>query len=219
MVYVSTLAVMAPHARGGALDERSPLREHFPEWMHYAEAKRAAERVLETHAHETSLRICVLRPGIVLGAGDRYKTPRMLAALKRGWPVCIGSGAQRPPCVCAGDLADAVAAAILEPLSDYETFLLAAPEPVTQAQLWRYHAQAAGLDVPRGHIPAPLAVLVAEMLERIGSSARWLPPATRFDLFALSADVRVDSSKARRLLGWRPRSAYADAIRASVQGV
>lgn len=218
IVHVSTLAVMTPPASGGALDELAPLRERFPEWMHYAQAKRDAERVLESHGHEGSLRVCVLRPGIVLGAGDRYTTPRMLAALRRGWPVLIGSGAQRPPCVCASDLADAVAAAIARPPSGYEAFLLSGPEPPTQAELWRFHARAAGLAVPFGHIPIPLAMLAARILERAAASAQRLPPATRFDMFALAAGVRVDSRKAMQLLGWRPHATYADAILAAVKG-
>jgi nucleoside-diphosphate-sugar epimerase len=216
-VHISTLAVHATPARGEALDETAPLRERFPGWMRYAEAKRDAERVLRDHAHAGALRVCVLRPGIVLGAGDRHTTPRMLAALRRGGPVQIGSGAQRPPCVCAGDLADAAAAAIRLPFSDYEAFVLSGPEPPTQAELWRWHARAAGLAVPRGHIPVPLAMAAAGVLERVAAGARRPSPASRFDVFALSVDVAVYSQKATKALGWHPRAAYGEAILAAVQ--
>jgi nucleoside-diphosphate-sugar epimerase len=218
IVHISTLAVMMPPERGSSLDERAPLRERFPRWMNYARAKRDAERVLEARVLAGALRVCVLRPGIVLGEGDRHMTPRMLAALRRGWPVQVGSGSQRTPCVCASDLAVAVAAAILRPPAEHEAFVLSGPEPPTQADLWRWVAAAAGLGVPRGHVPVPLAMLAAGVLERVAAGARRPAPVTRFDVFALTADVTVDCRKAMSVLGWRPREAYSDAILAAVRG-
>lgn len=217
IVYISTLAVVMPPSLSQPLDELTPLRERFPSWMRYAEAKRDAECVLEAHRRGSSLRVCVLRPGIVLGAGDSYLAPRMLAALRRGGPVHIGSGAQRPPCVCASDLGDAVAAAILHPPLGHDTFVLSGPEPPTQADLWRCFAKSAELAVPRGHIPKPVAMLAAGVLERVAASRRRPAPVTRFDVFALSADVTVDSRKAMALLGWRPRADYIAGIHAAVR--
>lgn len=216
-VHLSTLAVHAMPTHGGALDESVPFREHFPSWMYYAEAKLDAERVLQERVHRGGLSVCVLRPGIVLGPGDRYTTPRMLAALRLGGPVHIGSGAQRPPSVCAGDLADAVTAAIGHPLSKYEAFVLSGPELPTQAELWQWHARAAGIPIPLGHIPEPLALFAAWILERVPADARRSSPVRPFDVFALSADVIVNSQKAKKVLCWHPRGSHAEAILAAVR--
>jgi nucleoside-diphosphate-sugar epimerase len=215
-VHVSSLAVHAPPVGTEPIDESAPLRERFPGWMAYASAKRDAERVLEEAGRAGRFALRVLRPGVVLGPGDRHTTPRMLRALRRRLPVRIGAATLRVPCVCAEDLADAVRLALERPDPGREAYLIVGPDPPTQADLWRWHAEAAGLAVPPGTIPVGLAMWLAGALEGVGRARGRPAPVRRFDVFALTANVSADTRRAREVLVWRPHGHYPPAIQATV---
>ncbi|UZQ54644.1 NAD-dependent epimerase/dehydratase family protein [Trichothermofontia sichuanensis B231] len=70
-------------------------------------------------------------------------------------------------------------------------------------------SDATGIAPPRD-IPEPVVRLAGNLLEVIGRLFNWNPPLSRERVHYLyDRCVRVDSSKARRELGWQPRSVEA----------
>ncbi|HVP14074.1 MAG TPA: hypothetical protein VMS88_00940, partial [Terriglobales bacterium] len=128
-----------------------------------------------------------------------------------------GSGENQVPCVTAEDLAAAIVAALELGEPGEQVFLVADPAGPTQADLWRWHAEAAGLPVPRGRLSERAALLAAVLLEGVAAGTRRPPLFHRFDVMVLSRDVRVDAHRARRMLVWRPRGLYPEAIRSAVR--
>jgi len=209
IVHLSSLAVHAP----------APLiREDSRSWRRtpgaYARAKRAAEERVWARAHD--FEVVVLRPGLVLGEGDRHVTPRLLAFLERGLGVMAGRGSNRVPCLTDEDLAAAVLAAVQRDVAR-GPYVLAGAHATTQADLWHMHARAAGYEPPRLRAPAALIRGIARLLEPTARALGGVSPITRLEALAMTADVRVDTSRAARDLAWRGGDSIERAVTAAVR--
>ena len=212
-VHVSTLAV---HEPAPWIRDDSPLAQGVPLWNRYVRAKLAAERHVEEVARSAALRAAILRPGLVLGAGDRHLAPRLMAWLRHGLAPTFGDGRNRLPCVSAEAVAEA-AMAVVETPEARGAYVLASRERVTQEDLWRLHAEAADLTYRQVRVPRRLARGTAAFAETIAPALALELPFTRFDLLALVSDVCVDPIRAAREWGWSDPIAPAEAIARSVR--
>lgn len=67
-------------------------------------------------------------------------------------------------------------------------------------------SQETGIPVPR-EVPKPLVRLAGNLLDPIGRLLKWQPPISRERVhYIYDRCVRVDATKARKDLGWNPRS-------------
>jgi nucleoside-diphosphate-sugar epimerase len=67
-------------------------------------------------------------------------------------------------------------------------------------------SQATGMPVPR-EAPEPLVRFLAAVLDRVGRLTGWQPPIDNERVhYVYDRCVRVSGEKARRELGWNPRS-------------
>ncbi len=153
----------------------------------YAATKQAAEALCHAYHHQFGLDVTVLRYFSVYGpAGRPDMSPfRFVQWVSEGRPVRLyGDGAQSRDFTYIGDAARGTVAG-LAPLG-YEVVNLGAG------------------------VPVPLLDLLRFVEARVGRTARVerLPPH-RADAPATWADV----SKAKRRLGWEPRTAWKDGVR------
>ncbi len=121
---MSTIAVYGP--RFERASESSPCAPASP----YAESKLAAEHEVMKATHAGTVRGCVLRPAVVLGAGAPGNVERLLAWVRRGVVPIVGDGARSM--VHVDDLVAIVARALAAAeIVSGRVFNVAAEPPVT----------------------------------------------------------------------------------------
>jgi len=179
--------------RGYAEDDR--LGGHDP----YAASKAAAELVTAAWRDAFGLRVATARAGNVVGGGDwgaDRLVPDVLRALQRGEPVALRHpGAVRPW------------QHVLNPLSGYLVLAQRLWEDAGAARAWNFGP------------PPEDERTVREVVERL--AALWGTDA-RIETQAgehphETAALRLDSSLARRELGWRPAWDLERGLQATVE--
>jgi NADH dehydrogenase len=144
----------------------------------YARAKAAGEAAVRAAFPSSS----VLRPSVVFGPDDRFLT--RIAALARVSPLMpVICGATKLQPVYVGDVADAVLAALQQPVAAGQTFELGGPEVLAfRALVERVLAM---IERPRRLVEAPAALvrLAARLGELIPGK-----PLTRDQLLLLARD-------------------------------
>jgi CDP-glucose 4,6-dehydratase len=171
-----------------------PYREHDPMGGHdpYSSSKGCAELVTSAYRRsffaDGHVAIASARAGNVIGGGDW--------ALDRLVPDVVRAFAANQPVVIRDPEAVRPWQHVLEPLSGYLTL---AQRLVTDgpafAEPWNFG--------PADSDARPVRYLVSEMARLWGDSAHW--ESTEAAHLPEAHLLRLDSSKSRALLGWRPR--------------
>ena len=168
LVFLSSVKVHGEESRT-PLTERSPLAAQDP----YAVSKVRAEDMLGAIPN---LRLAVLRPPLVYGAGVKANFLALMRAVARGWPLPLGAIKNRRSLIYVGNLVDA----IVRCLSAEGTYLVCDGEPISTP------------------------VLCRELGVALGRPARLLPFPPALLPRKLAASLAIDDSAIRERLGWRP---------------
>jgi uncharacterized protein YbjT (DUF2867 family) len=129
----------------------------------------------------------ILRPSIVFGPEDKFFN--RFAAMARMLPFMpVIEGATRMQPVYAGDVADAVAAALLSEAAIGKTYELGGPKVWLFVDLLAYILKQTGRDLPLVNMPVPLVRLQAFAMELLPGK-----PFTRDQLKMLRRDNVVAS--------------------------
>ena len=214
LVHLSSLGAYAPHPRD------VPVAEDFPTsgvpTSPYSRHKVAAERLLDAHearrGRGTNALVTRLRPGLVgqraaSSALLRYGVPGYVPARLLGHlPVLPLDRGLAISVVHADDVADAVARVVEQ--QAVGAFNLATDEPLTAAMI----ADAFGARLV--HVPS--AVLRGVVSASWHARLQQLDPGWIDLAFALPL---LDSSRARRELGWHPTVGTSDVIAEVVAGM
>lgn len=197
-VFISSIGVL------GSRSDRPLTENDMPAPVEaYAASKLRAEQVLAEIARPTTMEIVVLRPALVYGPRCPGNMARLARLVARGFPLPLASFTGKRSLIGVDNLASLIETALTHPAAAGETFLAADGEDVSPPELIRHLA--AGLGVPARLFPFPAnALSLAARLVGLGAA---------FD--KLTAPLRVDASKARRLLGWSPHVSVADGLRAT----
>ena len=174
---------------------------------HYARTKAAAE-LLALAAHDPDgMRLVVVRPHVVWGPGDTQLVARVVDRARAGRLPVLGQGAALIDTTYVDNAVDALVAALHADVTAYgEAYVVTNGEPRPVLELLVAICEAAGVPVPRRHVPAALARGAGSVLE-----AAWRtfplpgePPLTRFVAEQLSTAHWFDQRRTREALGWRP---------------
>ncbi|MDX1395607.1 MAG: NAD-dependent epimerase/dehydratase family protein [Gemmatimonadota bacterium] len=188
----------------GTLDERTPLAPN----THYRDVKRRMEVRLVRLETEVGLRHVTVRLPSTLGRRG-HAWGGLFTAVGSGRFRMIGSGQQE---LHVGAVEDAVAGLIAAGTTegvDGELYMLGGAEVSTLGEFLGYIADSLGARLLRPHLPLwPYAVRVA--VHRRVTGLRGGETMSPYELFL--QDYRVDDSKARRELGYRPRRATREAV-------
>lgn len=215
IVHVSSITVHGNDVRGQA-DESGPLRvEPNP----YSRSKVAGERLLQRMIRDEAALVTVVRPGWIYGPRDWASFGRLARMIESGRMAMFGSGTNRLPLIYVRDAAEGVLRASIADRAEGRTYLLVNDEPVTQRQYLAAIAAQLGVPPPQRRIPYQLALLAATCAESLGRLTRRQqpPPVTRYGIQLLGGDNRFRVSRARRELGFAPRTGLAEGVRRSVQ--
>lgn len=192
--------------------ERSPLsggrpRAFAPEQApapvdNYGRSKYAAERALTRLLGEQGHALTLLRPPLVYGPGQRGNLQRLQGLVARGWPLPFAGLANRRSLVYVDNLAQAVVQALTRTTPGTRCYTLADVD-LSTPELLRYAALGSGRRPRLFAVPAATWAL----LERIPPLRPWVE--------RLAGSLVVDSSLARRELGWSPATPPDEALRRS----
>ncbi|MBN2495797.1 MAG: NAD-dependent epimerase/dehydratase family protein [Deltaproteobacteria bacterium] len=182
----------------------------------------AGKLVAEHHVHAASrrgLQTTIIRPGgAIFGPGDTTTFVHLAPAIESGVLPMLGGGHQLMCYSYVENLVGGMVLAAAHPAGAGQTFILTDDLKITV----REHAQAVAdaLGVRVRFIPVPV---------RAGEAAGWLlersyellgiahaPVLTRYRVGIVVRDFHFSCAKAKRLLGYRPRIAYREGLRRTV---
>jgi nucleoside-diphosphate-sugar epimerase len=189
-----------------AQGERGTYREDTPPHPMdpYGVSKLEAERALRELAAATGMEVAIVRSPLVYGPGVGANFAALLRAVDRGLPLPFALVRNQRSLVARGNLADFMAKLLRHGSAANETFGVSDGEDLSMPELIRRIARA--LDRPARLLPVPVALLRggATLLGRGDVAQRLLD------------SLRIDITKARTVLGWRPPLTVDAALRETV---
>ena len=200
IVYCSTIGVFG-HTQGQTVDETFQ-RTQTDFSSAYDRTKYQAQQLVDQAAQQ-GLSVVSLLPAGILGSDDPHFGPVIqlfLSGRLMFWP----GGDRVTGVVHVDDLVNAmILAAERGRLGEH--YILSAGDLTTQ-KMFEILSQETNRPVPI-EPPQFLVRLVGDLLDLIGRLFNWNPPLSRERVhYIYDRCVRVDASKARESLGWRPRS-------------
>jgi nucleoside-diphosphate-sugar epimerase len=177
----------------------------------YSRAKQQQER--DGHAYAArGLKLTMIRPGNVIGAGCRPWVRDLVREIRRKTPALIDGGRGNAGLIHVDNLVDLFVRAA-SPNAIGRAYNACDEWDVKWAQYMTDIAEVIGMETPAS-IARPLATIAAhggEALWRLtGNSAR--PPLTREALNLVGANIRMPAARARSELVWQPTVTYAQAM-------
>jgi nucleoside-diphosphate-sugar epimerase len=214
-VHLSTLGVYAARHHYGT-DETEPLPARHIDG--YTQTKVEAERLVLDYFRSYGVPAVVLRPGVIYGPRDRTVVPRLIELLRTRQLRYLGGGKGAFNCIYVGNLVETIFLAVEQPKALGQVYNLTDGEFVSKRRFIEAITSGLGLEKPKRSLPLWLARMVAWYMERRArrSGAREAPRLTqaRLKLFGLNLDFSID--KAKRELGYRPRTPFDQAINETI---
>jgi nucleoside-diphosphate-sugar epimerase len=172
----------------------------------YALSKWEAEQGLMQIADQTGLEVVIIRPPLVYGANAPGNFGSLLRAVNLGWPLPLGTVRNQRSLMALDNLVDFIITCTTHPEAANQTFLISDGQDLSTTELVRAMARAAG--VPARLLPVPVWVLeLAGRLVGKGDAVQ-----------RLCGNLQIDSSKARKILGWNPKVSFQEGLRRAVVG-
>jgi nucleoside-diphosphate-sugar epimerase len=187
-VFVSSIKAVGEADRGHALREDDVAAPADP----YGQSKCEAEMALRRFGSESGLEVVIVRPPLVYGPQVRANFLALIRAIDKGIPIPMGTVPAVRSMIYVGNIADALAQSALDDRAAGGCFHVADDESLTVEDLVRAIAR---------HLrrPARMIRIPAVCLRVAGSLTGRMRQVDR-----LTASLKVDSSRIRTTLGWRP---------------
>ncbi len=206
-VYLSSIKVLGEHT-GAARDEtfdRFAEADVCRPLDPYGISKAEAEKRLWAIASATGMEVVIIRPPLVYGPGVKANFARLLGLVNRGLPLPLASVRNARSLVFLDNLVDFINCCLYHPAAAGQTFLVSDGEDLPTPDLIRKIAGAMGRSARLWPCPVSLLRLVGSLLWRSAEVDR------------LCGSLRVDSGKAREVLGWRPPYTVDQGIKETVR--
>jgi nucleoside-diphosphate-sugar epimerase len=195
-----------------------PVREDFPlEPLRESHVltKTQGDKLVQRMIGEEGLPAVVIRPGTFFGPGDRLHFGRVADRLRaRRW-VIVGSGDNSLPFVYVTDVVGGLLLALDHDRAVGQVYNIANDRPLTQRQFVHAVAEEIGARPPRLRIPYPALYAAGYSAERVAriTRANDQPVVTRLGVSLFGSDNRHAIDKARRELGYTPRTDLREGVR------
>lgn len=184
-VHMSSIGVLGTATHGTPFDEATAPAPKEP----YAHAKLRAEEQVRAQAVEW----VILRPTMVYGPHAPGNFARLLAAVRKGWPLPFASVRNRRCLIGLQNLLDCIELSIDHPGAAHQTFVLADGDPVSTPELACLIGQGLGVAPRLLRVPPTLLAMAARATGRARMAE------------SLLGDLEIDTGHIRRTLGWQPR--------------
>jgi UDP-glucose 4-epimerase len=196
-VHLSTILV-----NGSSTNGRAPFREDdipAPRGV-YGTSKAAAESGLRQLAETVDMRIAVIRPPLIYGAGALGNFRLLVKAIQRGIPLPFGAIRNRRAFLGVENLASFIANRLSGAERKFDIFLIADEMQISTPEFVRQIARAAGSTAYLVPVPVTALQVLLKMTRR--SVAR----------DSLIGSMEIDVSKAAAT-GWRPPLGMEEGLR------
>ncbi len=211
LVHISS-AMVYDMAMGRAVTE-DDLLEPLDE--PYSLTKAQGDMLVQRMIREEHLPAVIIRPGTLIGPGDRLNFGRMADRIRAGKGIIIGSGNNAVPLVYVTDMVQGLLLALDSERAVGKAYNISNDQVLTQKVFLSTIAQEIGVKTPRLHVPYYPLYAAAYAAERIATfSNNRIPPfVTRHGVKLYGADNRLSIDKARRELGYAPKVPLIEAVR------
>ncbi len=200
VVFTSTAGVFAPTSVDRPATESAPVQTALADPYVTSKVQAHQLAVAEMHA---GLPLTIVLPAAVFGPGDTGQLGRTLALVASGRLTRLPRGFGVNTWTHAADIAQGHVLAATRGKPG-ELYLLG-DRVLPIVEFYAKAAKAAGVDPPKANVPMGLARFVARFSEANARFAGRTPVLSRAALAFGTVDILVDSSKARRDLGWAPQ--------------
>ena len=196
------LFISSVKVNGEQTDHRPPFLEDdqpSPEDP-YGISKHEAEKELELLARETNMEVTIIRPPLIYGPDVKGNFASLLKIANSPLPLPFGAVFNQRSLLYIGNLVDFVIHAISHPAAGNQTFLVSDGQDLSTTELLKSIRKTMGRKARLVPVPFWMFRAVAELLGKRAFVSR------------LYSSLQVDSSKAERLLGWRPRYSVVEGL-------
>ena len=167
----------------------------------YGISKYEAEQGLLKIAEITALEVVIVRPTLVYGNNVKGNFQSLMKWTYKGLPLPVGGiTTNLRSLVSLDNLTDFIITCIDHPNAKNEVFLVSDDDDISTAGLLDEIAKGLGVKNKAVNIPPKLINTAADALGKPGIAQR------------LSGSLQVDISKAKDLLGWKPKHAASESI-------
>jgi nucleoside-diphosphate-sugar epimerase len=211
-VHLSSLGVYEARHHYGT-DETEPLPARHSDG--YTQSKVEAEQLALRYYRDFGVPVVVLRPGFVYGPRDRTVMPRLIDNLRLGRVRYPGAKGRRAlNTIFIGNLVQAVFLVLDNDRAVGQIYNLTDGEFVSKRRFIEAVADAMGLPRPTRTPPLWLARLITWWHETKAKlrGSKEAPRYTRARLKFLGLNLDFSIEKAKRELGYQPRTSFDDAM-------
>lgn len=195
-IFVSSIGVNGAETGENAFDERSSVTPHAD----YAVSKYEAELKIDSIFKESSVSLVIVRPPLVYDAAAPGNFARLLRLVSTGLPLPFACINNKRSMVSLRNLIAFLEVCISHPGLVKETFVISDGEDVSTPKLIELLREGMGSRARLFPVPRRWALLVAKCIGRKSLYTQ------------LFCSLRVDSSKAQKVLGWQPEENTHDAL-------
>jgi dihydroflavonol-4-reductase len=207
VVHCSTVGVHGDVKHPPA-DEEAPLAPGDI----YQHTKLEGERLAREAAAATGMEVVIARPTGIYGPGDR-RLLKLFRGVARRRFIVLGAGRIYYHLTYIDDLIEGFRLCGETPAAAGRTYILAGGEVTTLDQLIALIAQAAGVAPPRLHLPVWPFWIAGAACEALCAPFGIEPPLYRRRVDFFTKSRAFDISRARRELGYAPRTGLREGIR------
>jgi dihydroflavonol-4-reductase len=208
VVYTSSVAAIGIPPRGTIATEEQPYTPGSEKFV-YSHSKYLAEKeVLEAVAR--GLPAVIVNPAVVIGPRDlNFISGSIIREVYRRRVPCALHGGMAV--IAADDVARGHLAAAQKGRIG-ERYILVG-ENLTHCQILQIVAEVVGVPAPRLTLPRALLGPLARLLDCFNRISPWPPVVSGEQIRLSSEEFYFDGSKARRELGFQPRTTFREAVR------
>lgn len=186
-IFVSTIKVNGDSNTAPFTEQNTPQPHDA-----YAISKYRAELALQKISRESDLEIVIIRPPLVYGPGVKANFFRLLQLVDRRLPMPFASLQNLRSFVSIDNLVDFICCCLEHPAAGNQTFLVSDDDDLSTPALLQTMASSMGKQLRLFSCPPSILRLLGRLLGRSAEIER------------LCGSLQIDTSKARKLLGWQP---------------
>lgn len=166
----------------------------------YGLSKFEAEQGLLAMARSTGMQVVIIRPPLVYGPGVKGNLLSLLKIARLGLPLPFGSIRNMRSMVYVGNLVDFIIKCIDHPAAANEIFLISDGRDTSTSELIRLIRQRMGMPSRLLPFPPVMLLFIARLVGKRAMMER------------LCGNLQVDSSNARKKIGWSAPFTVEDGI-------
>ena len=182
----------------------------------YQVTKLEAEKLALNFYKEKGLPVSVIRPCAIYGPGDT-RLLKMFKAIAKKRFIMLGSGKTLYHMVYVTDLIEGFRLAADRQEAVGEAFLIGGEEYISLNKLAKMIAKEIGVSPPKIHFPVWPVELLGTIVEKICIPLKIEPPIYKRRVLFFTKDRAFDISKAKNILGYKPKVNIRTGIKKTVK--